>query len=135
MVRETASLADSLQLLLETVGFDVGAFETVPLALAHLSHDGKDDPPHAIVVACNRSVCETLRRFPADFPEGVRTLPLLVVGRPGIEARSRWPSNVRFFPLPLETDSFLGSLGMPSTPPRTPGSPRSPGSEPKRTPS
>jgi DNA-binding response OmpR family regulator len=109
VVRETPSLADSLGLLLETVGFRVEPQPSGPLALARL-HRADEEPVRAIVVACNRPGCELLRGFPETFPADARDLPLLVVGGRAAGSRRVWPRNVRFFGLPIETREFVRLL-------------------------
>lgn len=109
VVRETPSLADSLGLLLETVGFRVEHEASVPLALARLRR-GNGETVRAIVVACNQPGSEMLRGFPESFPAEARELPLLVVGGRAAESRRVWPRNVRFFGLPFETREFVKLL-------------------------
>jgi FixJ family two-component response regulator len=106
VVRETASLADSVQLLLETVGFRVVPISGVPDALRHLSDPG-EERPGAVVVACNQPTSETLRSFPESFPPSAREIPILVVGDRAAESRRAWPSNIRFVPLPFEGRGIL----------------------------
>lgn len=109
VVRETPSLADSLGLLLETVGFRVEPQPSVPLALARLRRADEDEV-RAIVVACNQPGSEMLRGFPDSFPRQARDLPLLVVGGRAAESRRVWPPNVRFFGLPFEAREFVKLL-------------------------
>jgi DNA-binding response OmpR family regulator len=109
VVRETPSLADSLKLLLETVGFRVEPEPSVPLALARLRR-ADEEAVRAIVVACNRPGSEMLRGYPDSLPSEARDLPLLVVGGRAAESRRVWPQNVRFFGLPFETREFVRLL-------------------------
>jgi hypothetical protein len=109
VVRETPSLADSLGLLLETVGFRVEPQRSVPLALDRLRRADKE-AVRAIVVACNQPGCEMLRGFPDSFPMEARDLPVLVVGGRAAGSRRAWPRNVRFFGLPIETREFVRLL-------------------------
>jgi len=108
VVRETASLADAVQLLLETVGFHVEAFDSPARAFAHIRE--RERVPLAIVVACNHSTCETLRAYPDDLPTALLPLPLLVVGRSLTAPAGAVPSNVRFIALPLQAKEFLAML-------------------------
>jgi len=109
VVRETPSLADSLQLLLETVGFRVVPESSVPPALARL-RQAKADAVRAIVVACNQPRSDLLRGFPDSFPSEARDLPLLVVGARAAESRRVWPPNVHFLGLPFEAREFVRLL-------------------------
>jgi DNA-binding response OmpR family regulator len=109
IVRETPSLADSLGLLLETVGYQVGLESTVSHALARLHREGRT-PIRAIVVACNRRESETLKGYPESFPSDARNLPLIVVGDRASESRRVWPSNVKFFHLPFDARELVEFL-------------------------
>lgn len=109
VVQETPSLAESLGLLLETVGFRVEPEPSVSLALARLRR-ADEDTVRAIVVACNQPGSEMLRGYPDSFPKEARELPLLVVGGRAAESRRVWPPNVRFFGLPIETRKFVKLL-------------------------
>ena len=122
IVRETPSLADSLGLLLETVGYQVGLESTVPHAMARLRRKERT-PIRAIVVACNRRESETLRAYPESFPKDARNLPLIVVGDRASESRRVWPSNVKFFHLPFDARELVeflkeitgaGTVGVPA---------------------
>jgi len=110
VVRETRSLADSVQLLLETVGFRVVAENRAPAALARLASD-REEPIRAVVVVCNQPNSEVLRGFPESFPPVARALPLLVVGDRVAETRRSWPPNVRFLGLPIEANRLVDQLG------------------------
>jgi CheY-like chemotaxis protein len=109
VVRETPSLADSLQLLLETVGFRVVPETSVPPALARLRSPDQD-MVRAVVVACNQPRSDMLRGYPDSFPPEARDLPLLVVGGRAAESRRVWPSNVHFLGLPFEAREFVRLL-------------------------
>ena len=109
VMRETPSLADSLQLLLETVGFRVVAEDDVGGALARLGQAG-DAPVRAVVIACNHPRSELLRHFPEAFPQSARGLPVLVIGDRAAHSRHGWPSNVHFIRLPLEGRQLLEVL-------------------------
>lgn len=109
VVRETPSLADSVQLLLETVGFRVVAYDSPSRAFAHLREGGRE-PTLAVVVACNRGLCETLRGYPDHLSPVLRTLPVIVVGRTLEVPAGPWPANVRFVALPLQAKQFLALL-------------------------
>ncbi len=122
LVRETSSLGDSVQLLLETVGFRVVSDSRIPLALSRLASD-RDDPIRAIVIACNRPTSDLLQGFPESFPAAARDLPLLVVGDRVAGTRRAWPSNVRFVRLPTDASRLLELLdGMTSVPAASPES-------------
>ena len=110
VMRETPSLADSLQLLLETVGFSVVPEDEVGTALARLAQPG-DGAVRAVVIACNQSRSELLGVFPEAFPSSARGLPVLVIGDRAAHSRRGWPSNVHFLRLPLEGHQFLDELG------------------------
>jgi hypothetical protein len=123
VVRETPSLADSLQLLLETVGFRVRTESGIPSPFS--APDRTDaEPARAIVLACNRPRSEVLRGFPDRFPAEDRDLPVVVVGDRAAEARGAWPPNVHFVSLPFDARSFvklLTDLTAPDlAPPREP---------------
>jgi DNA-binding response OmpR family regulator len=109
VVRETSSLADSIQLFLETVGFRVEPEARAPAALARLGNE-REEPIRAIVIACNQPTSDMLRGFPESFPARARGLPLLVVGNRVAETRRTWPANVRFLDLPLEADRLVEQL-------------------------
>jgi CheY-like chemotaxis protein len=109
VVRETPSLADSVQLLLETVGFRVAAYDSVGRAFARL-RDGDAASVLATVVACNRAACESLRNYPEGLPPAATPIPLIVVGRSVAVPEHPWPTNVRFVALPLQTKEFLAML-------------------------
>ena len=109
VVRETASLADSVQLLLETVGFRVVAMDRVSEAVSRLAALG-EEPIRAVVLASNQPRSEMLRIFPDAFPPGARNLPLVVVGDRAAHERHGWPTNVHFVRLPFETRRFLDLL-------------------------
>jgi hypothetical protein len=109
VVRETPSLADSLQLLLETVGFRVRTEPGIPTPYCE-SDGGHSGPARAIVLACNKPRSEVLRGFPDRFPAEDRDLPLVVVGDRAAEARGAWPPNVHFVALPFDARSFVKLL-------------------------
>lgn len=111
VVRETPSLADAVQILLETVGFRVLAFGSRTSALERIE-DRNAEPIRAIVVACNQAYSETLRGYPETFPAGARAVPLLVVGQRSFQAGRRWPANVRSLGLPLDSGSLLNALAQ-----------------------
>ncbi len=103
VVRETPSLADSVQLFLDTLGFRVVTAGGPSDAALRLS-DAAQDPVDLIVVACNRARSELLEAYPGALPDDARRLPVIVVGDPFIETRRAWPPNVKWLPLPLETN-------------------------------
>ena len=109
VVRETPSLADSVQILLETVGFRVVSFGTLASALDRIA-DPVAEPIRAIVVACNQAVSETLRDYPRSFPTEARSVPLLVVGQRALQGGKTWPPNVRSLGLPLDAASLVSAL-------------------------
>jgi len=124
VVRETPSLADSVQILLETVGFRVLAFSSRASAVDRIQ-DADAEPIRAIVVACNQVVSETLRGYPETFPEAARSVPLLVVGQRALEVGRKWPMNVRSIGLPLDSGALVRAIthltGIePSPPPSHP---------------
>ncbi|HXY47683.1 MAG TPA: hypothetical protein VEK13_07315 [Thermoplasmata archaeon] len=109
VVRETPSLADSLELLLDTVGFRVRSEPKITPDTPPV--DGEPhEPPQAIVLASNKPRSESLLDFPDQFPCGLRDLPLVVVGGRAAEARGHWPANVHFVGLPIEPRSFVKLL-------------------------
>jgi len=109
VVRETPSLADALQLLLETMGFRVRPEPGIPPA--DIAREGRDaEPVRAIVLACNKPRSEVLRGFPDRFPAANRDLPLVVVGSRAADARGAWPPNVHFVGLPFDARSFVKML-------------------------
>jgi hypothetical protein len=129
VVRETSSLADSVQLFLETVGFRVIPENGTTGALARLARTG-EDPIRAIVIACNQPNSEMLRGFPESFPPSARVLPLLVVGGRVADTRRTWPSNVRFLGLPLDANRLVEQLGRMTTVASGPAVPAGPSSVP-----
>jgi len=109
VVRETPSLADAVQILLETVGFRVVSFGSRSSALERIE-DRNAEPICAIVVACNQVLSETLRGYPESFPPDARTVPLLVVGQRAVPSGSRFPANVRLLGLPLDSGALVKAL-------------------------
>jgi len=109
VVRETPSLADSVQILLETVGFRVVSFGSTASALDRIQ-DLSAESIGAIVVACNQAYSETLRGYPASFPPEARSVPLLVVGERSLQSGRIWPSNVRSLGLPLDGAALVSAL-------------------------
>lgn len=111
VVRETPSLADSVQILLETVGFRVVSFGTVGSAVDRIG-DPSAEPIRAVVVACNEPFSETLRGYPQSFPSEARAVPLLVVGSRALQGAKIWPSNVRSLGLPLDAGKLVSALAV-----------------------
>jgi len=109
VVRETPSLADSVQILLETVGFRVVSFGSVASALDRIG-DRTAEPIRAIVVACNQAFSETLRGYPQSFPREAQAVPLLVVGQRALQGSRIWPANVRSLGLPLDGSALVSAL-------------------------
>jgi hypothetical protein len=109
VVRETPSLADSVQILLETVGFRVVSFGSLASALDRIE-DRSAEPIRAIVVACNQVYSETLRGYPEAFPIDARSVPVLVVGQRALQGAKLWPSNVRSLGLPLDRGALVSAL-------------------------
>jgi len=111
VVRETPSLAASVQILLETVGFRVLSFGSVASALDRIA-DRTAEPIGAIVVACNQAVSETLHGYPLSFPVEARSVPLLIVGQRALQDGRIWPSNVRSLGLPLDGKALVTALAQ-----------------------
>jgi len=111
VVRETPSLAASVQILLETVGFRVLSFGSVASTLERIA-DRAAEPIGAIVVACNQAVSETLRGYPLSFPVEARSVPLLIVGQRALPDGKIWPSNVRSLGLPLDGKALVSALAQ-----------------------
>lgn len=111
VVRETPSLADSVQILLETVGFRVLSFGSLSSALDRIE-DRVSEPIRAIVVACNQAYSETLRGYPESFPKEARAVPLLVVGQRALQSGRMWPANVRSLGLPLDAGALVTALAL-----------------------
>jgi len=109
VLRETPSLADSVQILLETVGFRVLSFGSRASALDRIE-DRSAEPIRAIVVACNQAYSEMLRGYPESFPEDVRAVPLLVIGQRALQGGGKWPANVRSLGLPLDSGTLVTAL-------------------------
>jgi len=109
VVRETPSLADSVQILLETVGFRVVSFGSLGSALDRID-DRTAEPIRAVVVACNQAYSETLRGYPDSFPPEARDVPLLVVGQRALQGGRTWPPNVRSLGLPLDAGALVNAL-------------------------
>jgi len=108
LVRESPSLADSVQLLLETVGYTVVPVNSLPLR--RRSRAARSDPVEAVVVACNEPTSTMLDRLPAGLPETSRGAPTIVLGRPARERQGSTHPDVRFVALPLDTAGFVGLL-------------------------
>ncbi len=104
--RETPSLAASVELLLDTVGFRVVGEGSVDGALARLSADG-GDPVSALVIACNLPRSQMLRAFADRLPGPARSMGVIVVGDRAQSARVGWPENVRFVRLPFDPSAFV----------------------------
>jgi len=111
VVRETPSLADSVQILLETVGFRVVSFATVASALDRIG-DRTAEPIRAVVVAGNQPFSETLRGYPQRFPPDARSVPILVVGSRALQDAKIWPSNVKSLDLPLDAGTLVSALAV-----------------------
>lgn len=111
VVRETPSLADSVQILLETVGFRVVSFGSVASALDRIA-DPAAERIGSIVVACNQAVSETLHGYPLSFPAEARSVPLLIVGQRAMEGGRIWPRNVRSLGLPLDGKALVSALAQ-----------------------
>jgi len=109
VIRETPSLADSVQILLETVGFRVVSFGSLGSALERIE-DRTAEPIRAVLVACNQVYSETLRGYPESFPPEARTVPILVVGQRALRDAKIWPSNVRSLGLPLDAGALVSAL-------------------------
>ncbi len=109
VVRETSSLADSVQLLLETVGYRVVPESRVSAALARLG-DPREERVRAVVIACNQPTSELLHGYPDSFPSEARGLPTLVVGDRVADTRRAWPPNVQFLRLPVEANRLVDQL-------------------------
>jgi DNA-binding NtrC family response regulator len=109
VVRETPSLADSVQILLETVGFRVVSFGSLSSALERIS-DRSAEPVRAIVVACNQAYSETLAAYPDSFPQESREVPVVVVGQRALQGGRKWPPNVRSLGLPLDSGALVMAL-------------------------
>ncbi len=106
VVRETPSLADSVQVLLETLGFRVVVVDHAVQAAARLGAMG-EEPVRALILASNRPRSELLRSFPDAFPPAARHLPILVVGDRAASERQGWPGNVHFVRLPFDGRQFV----------------------------
>ena len=106
VVRETPSLADSVQVLLETLGFRVVVVDHPVQAAARLGAMG-EEPVRALILASNRSRSDLLRSFPDAFPPVARHLPILVVGDRAESERRGWPGNVHFVRLPFDGRQFV----------------------------
>src|SRR5271157_5653942 len=87
VVRETPSLADSVQILLETVGFRVVSFGSLSSALDRIED-----------------------RAAESFPAEARDVPLLVVGQRALQGGRKWPANVRSIGLPLDSGALVTAL-------------------------
>jgi len=109
VVRETPSLADSVAILLETVGFRVVSFESLATARDRLA-DRDAEPIRAIVVVCNRPFSETLRAYPDSLPSESRSVPLLLIGQRALLRNKHWPENVRSLGLPLDSGALVAAL-------------------------
>ena len=110
LVRETPSLADSVKLLLETVGYTVVSVDSLPIPRrrGHAREVGRVD---AVIVACNEPTSAMLERLPGALPAAYRGAPAIVLGRPARESQSTTHPGVRFVGLPLDASSFLGLVG------------------------
>ena len=109
VLRETPSLADSVQILLETVGFRVVSFSSLTSAVERME-DRSAEPFRAIVVASNQAYSGAMSGYPDSFPERARAVPLLVVGQRAFHERRSWPPNVRWLGLPLDAGALVSAL-------------------------
>ncbi|HYA56858.1 MAG TPA: hypothetical protein VEH57_00090 [Thermoplasmata archaeon] len=110
LVRETPSLADSVQLLLETVGYRVVPVNSLPLP-RRKGRARETGEVGAVIVACNEPTSAMLDRLPGALPEAYRGAPTIVLGRPAREEQSTAYPGVRFVGLPLDASSFIGLVG------------------------
>ncbi len=115
VVRETPSLADSLQLLLETVGYRVRTEVGIPPGVTGPAA-AAEEAVRVIVLACNKPRSDVLRGYPDRFPVDYHGLPLVVVGSRAAGARGIWPPSVHFVDLPIDARSFVQLIGDLATP-------------------
>ena len=115
VVRETPSLADSLQLLLETVGYRVRTEVGIPTGVTGPAGTG-EDAVRVIVLACNKPRSDFLRDYPDRFPVDFHRVPLVVVGSRAAGARGIWPPSVHFVDLPIDAQSFVRLIDDLATP-------------------
>jgi hypothetical protein len=111
LVRETPSLADAVQLLLETVGYTVVPVNSLPLH-SRRGRTRSVGPVEAVIFACNQPTSSMLERLPEALPEESRGVPTVVLGRPARELQGSTHPGVRFVGLPLDASSFLGLIGQ-----------------------
>ncbi len=113
VVRETPSLADSVEELLSLEGYRV-----VPVPTAHqgvrLLNSRRGHLITATVVVCNEPICTGLDILEADQ---YRT-PLIVLGWRGSPFAGRQHPNVVLLRLPISPGALLESLRSVTEPPR-----------------
>ena len=111
LVRETPSLADAVQLLLETVGYTVVPVNSLPVH-SRRGRTRSVGAVEAVIFACNQPTSAMLERLPEALPEESRGVPTVVLGRPARELQGSTHPGVRFVGLPLDASSFLGLIGQ-----------------------
>ena len=119
LVSETPSLADSLRLFLETLGYATVTEEDPDAAWARVSSAGSLGID-AVVVVCNRSRSEFLERYRGGFRGSAEPMAVVVVGDPRLEDEGDWPPAVRFVSLPLDVAELGRALEDAAFPPASP---------------
>lgn len=105
VVRETASLADSVEELLSSEGYQV---ESVPNAREgqKLLASSRGRRVRATVVVCNEAVCSGLSTLATTEWHP----PLIVLGWRGRRFALHGPGKLVLLSLPISVDSLLGTL-------------------------
>ncbi len=105
VVRETPSLADSVEELLTSEGYQVRRVNGTDEAV-RLLDTPRGRTVRAAVVVCNEPVCSGL--------EGLKSLlgrvPILVLGWRGLPFITRGPSDVTLVRLPISAGALLDNL-------------------------
>lgn len=117
LLKETPSLGDAIQELLEAIGDQVELARSPEQAAASVQDPGRFD---VVISACNRRPSGLLRLL-RDLPAS-RTgrVPVVFVGSPLDEAPAPPSGPVHTVALPMVPESFVSLLGRiaPGRPPR-----------------
>lgn len=107
LLKETPSLGDAVQELLEAIGDHVESAGSAEEAVSGVQIPSRFD---LVVSACNRRPSSLLRLLGKAPPSKVRLLPVVVVGDPLGETHvpALWP--IHKVPLPLVPENFVSLL-------------------------
>lgn len=107
LLKETPSLGDAVQELLEAIGDHVESARSAEEAVSGVQIPSRFD---LVVSACNRRPSSLLRLLGKAVPSKTRLLPVVVVGDPLGETHipALWP--IHTVPLPLVPENFVSLL-------------------------